>query len=99
MHLRSPSLTTSRSSSSHYSYFPDILYVNDPDTTVIAYSYYGIPAAVQSQERVPRNYKFKRLWSRFARNTEPATAFKTVFDCAFTGRFDRSRGSAYSVSR
>ncbi|KAJ7075259.1 hypothetical protein B0H15DRAFT_961751 [Mycena belliarum] len=91
MHLRSPSLTTSRSSSSHYSYFPDILYVNDPDTTVIAYSYYGIPAAVQSQERVPRNYKFKRLWSRFARNTEPATAFKTRLEIMHSRRIPSQR--------
>ncbi|KAJ7075256.1 hypothetical protein B0H15DRAFT_792105 [Mycena belliarum] len=42
-------------------YFPDILYVNDPDEATMASSHYyysRMPAvAVQSQERVPRKYK------------------------------------------
>lgn len=65
-------------------YFPDILYVNDPDEATMASSHYyysRMPAvAVQSQERVPR--KYKRVWPRFARDTEPATAFNTDVDCA-----------------
>ncbi|KAJ7113014.1 hypothetical protein C8R44DRAFT_882050 [Mycena epipterygia] len=65
-------------------YFPDILYVNDPDdNTAIAHHYYGYSTKPtekpQSQERVPR--KYKRVWPRFARDTEPATAFNTDVAC------------------
>ncbi|KAK7018420.1 hypothetical protein R3P38DRAFT_2539238 [Favolaschia claudopus] len=64
-------------------YFPDILYVNDPENkTAIASSYYSSRTNAQppSVERVPR--KYKRVWPRFARDTEPATAFNTDPECA-----------------
>ncbi|KAJ7263132.1 hypothetical protein B0H12DRAFT_294139 [Mycena haematopus] len=63
-------------------YFPDILYINDPDDkTAISHYYYGVSSNKnQSLESVPR--KYKRVWPRFARDTEPATAFNTDPDCA-----------------
>ncbi|KAF7334530.1 hypothetical protein MVEN_02282800 [Mycena venus] len=62
-------------------YFPDILYVNDPDEkTTLSYYYHHDSPAEQSVEPVPR--KYKRVWPRFARDTEPATAFNTDPDCA-----------------
>ncbi|KAJ6589323.1 hypothetical protein B0H19DRAFT_235705 [Mycena capillaripes] len=64
-------------------YFPDILYVNDPDDITTESTYYYSRQSTpktQSQEPVPR--KYKRVWPRFARDTEPATAFNTDFDCA-----------------
>ncbi|KAF7361064.1 hypothetical protein MSAN_01137300 [Mycena sanguinolenta] len=63
-------------------YFPDILYVNDPDNRTAMEYYHSRydPHKPQSEESVPR--KYKRVWPRFARDTEPATAFNTDPDCA-----------------
>ncbi|KAJ6472290.1 hypothetical protein C8R47DRAFT_987866 [Mycena vitilis] len=58
-------------------YFPDILYVNDPDRATMNEYYYSQRNASRPQSREPVPRKYKRVWPRFARDTEPATAFNT----------------------
>ncbi|KAJ7676338.1 hypothetical protein B0H17DRAFT_1139913 [Mycena rosella] len=69
-------------------YFPDILYVNDPDNSTAIPSYYypnankKTPAGRGRREAVPR--KYKRVWPRFARDAdvEGGTGFNTEEGCA-----------------
>ncbi|KAF7334500.1 hypothetical protein MVEN_02279500 [Mycena venus] len=65
-------------------YFPDVLYVNDPDKKTAISHNYKKPGSrllkAQTLEPVPR--KYKRVWPRFVRDTEPATAFNTDPNCA-----------------